>query len=50
VGRRLFPWLPSAGARRRLFFGLRKPARAVATVESAAVEPAPADVKEAASA
>ncbi|HEY4187890.1 MAG TPA: ABC transporter permease [Polyangia bacterium] len=42
IGRRMFPWLPSAGVRRRLFFGLRKPA---------SVSPAPAtEVKQVASA
>ena len=53
LGRRLFPWLPSAGARRRLFYGLRRPVRPVGGVAAPAldtVEPAPAEAKGAASA
>jgi len=52
LGRRLFPWLPSAGPRRRLFYGLRRPARA-AGVGAPALDPAeaaPAEAKGAASA
>jgi len=47
LGRRLFPWLPSAGVRRRLFFGLRRPAR-VTEPPAAVGEPATVQAKGAA--
>jgi len=47
LGRRLFPWLPSAGVRRRLFFSLRRPAR-VPAPPAGAGEPAAVQAKGAA--